>query len=250
MAEIIAVANHKGGVGKTATSVSLSAIIASKNKKVLLVDMDPQGSSGSWLGAVSSSSLHDCICESAPLEVEKTQFKNLDVVAGGYALASAEKKLSGTKDPENNLFQALTKIRNEYSYILIDCPPGLGFLTLSAIKASSGVLLPLEAHPLSLRGIVDMKKVIKAVSGRSEREIDILGIVPCRVHTRRALHKEVMESLEKTFPKKIAPVVRENVSLAEAPAHCKPINIYAPRSNGTADYKKVANWVMRNTGGQ
>ncbi|PLX70440.1 MAG: hypothetical protein C0602_06405 [Denitrovibrio sp.] len=250
MAEIIAVANHKGGVGKTATSVNLSAIIASKNKKVLLIDMDPQGSSSSWIGSDNKSdSLYNSVYNAAPLETEKTEFKNLDIVSGSYSLATVENKITGTKGSEFNLYKSILKLKEKYSYIFIDCPPGLGFLTVSAISASSGILLPLEAHPLSLRGIVDMKRIISAISSRSESDVDILGIVPCRVHTRRALHKEVMESLEKSFPNKITPVIRENVSLAEAPAHCKPINIYAPKSNGSMDYKKVAAWVMKNTGG-
>jgi len=251
LTKIIAVANHKGGVGKTATAVNLSAIIASGGNKVLLIDMDPQGSASSWIGVENSgNSLFKSISSGAPLEVEKTPFKNLDIASGGYALAAAEKNIAGIKDSEINLHQAISGLKQNYSYIFIDCPPGLGFLTISALNASTGILLPLEAHPLGLRGIADMKRVIAALNNRANNKTEIIGIVPCRAHIRRTLHKEVMDSLENVFPGKISPVVRENVSMAEAPAHCKPINVYAPNSNSSVDYKRVAKWIRNNTGGQ
>jgi len=251
LTEIIAVANHKGGVGKTATAVNLAAIIASSGKKVLLIDMDPQGSASSWIGVENNGNpLFESISSGSPLEIEKTPFKNLDIVPGGYTLAAVEKNVSGVNNSEKNLHQAISEIMSTYAYVFIDCPPGLGFLTISALNASTGVLLPLEAHPLGLRGIADMRRVIEALNSRTNKKTDIIGVVPCRAHIRRTLHKEVMESLENAFPGKITPVVRENVSMAEAPAHCKPINIYAPNSNSSADYKRVAKWIRNNSGGR
>jgi chromosome partitioning protein len=246
--KIIAVANHKGGVGKTATAVSLSSILAAAGEKVLLLDLDPQGSASSSVGIEESgSALFESLAGRAPLQTSPTAFKNLDLAPGGHILATAEKTLGTAKGAERNLAGSLSAI-NSYSYIFIDCPPGLGFLTLSAIAACTEVLLPLEAHHLGLRGVVDMVRIVDTVHAKINPNASILGVVPCRAHVRRILHKEVMESLEAAFPGRITPVVRENVALAEAPAHGKPVNFYAPHSNAAADYKQVVRWIKKKTG--
>lgn len=245
---IIAVANHKGGVGKTASAVNIASLLAAGGKRVLLIDLDPQGSASSWLGAEESGAeLGQALAEGKPLPAKKTAFKNLDLIASGIALASAEKTLGQEIGAERILAELLAPMTDGYAYVLMDCPPGLGFLTVSAITASTGVLLPLEAHPLGLRGLADIRRVVDTINRRINSRATIMGVIPCRAHVRRALHREVMVALETAFPGKIAPVVRENVALAEAPAHRKPVNIYAPKSNGCADYKKVAQWVRKRT---
>ncbi|MDT8424173.1 MAG: ParA family protein [Desulfuromonadales bacterium] len=246
MTKIIAIANHKGGVGKTATAVSLSSIFAGQGRKVLLIDFDPQGNASAWLHARGGGgNLLAALAAEADLVVEDTSFAGLQLVAGGLPLASAQKVLDTETGAEHLLRELLQRSAGSWDMIFLDCPPGLGFLTVNALAASTDILLPLEAHPLGLRGVNDSRKVINAVQQRLNPATKITGVLPCRAHLRRTLHREVMVALESAFPGHVAPPVRENVALAEAPAHGLPINHYSPRSHGSNDYRNVARWLSR-----
>jgi len=246
MPQIIAIANHKGGVGKTATAVNLAAIFADKGYRTLLVDLDPQGNSSAWLNATENgAALVEALANETSLEVEQTPFSGLQLAAGGLPLAAAQKSLGHEVGAELLLGEMLQRSQKQWDLVFLDCPPSLGFLTINALAASTGVLLPLEAHPLGLRGLSDSRKVVHAVQKRLNPGTSIIGVVPCRVHPRRALHREVMLALEDAFPDQVTPSIRENVAVAEAPAHGLPINLYSPRSNGCLDYRKVANWLAK-----
>lgn len=244
MPHVIAIANHKGGVGKTATAVNLSSIFAEQGRKILLIDLDPQGNSSIWLKAKGNGSAFlDGLATKSSLAIEDTAIPGLQLVAGGISLASAQSSLGSEVGSEFLLSELLLQSINSWDIVFLDCPPSLGFLTINALVASTGVLLPLEAHPLGLRGLNDSRKVVATVQKRLNPETSIVGVIPCRVHLRRALHREVMEALEGAFPGLVTPPVRENVAIAEAPAHGLPINHYSRRSNGAQDYRNVAQWL-------
>jgi chromosome partitioning protein len=244
MAQIIAVANHKGGVGKTASAVNLAALFAEQGTNTLLVDLDPQGNASTWLDAKDNgSALVKALTGDQPLTPEKTAIPNLNIVAGGMPLASAQKSLDVDVGVEFLLNDLLKRSAGTWDMIFLDCPPSLNFLTVNALTACTGVLLPLEAHPLGLRGLNDSRKVVNAVCQRLNPLAKIIAVLPCRAHLRRALHREVIAALEEAFPNHVAPAVRENVAIAEAPAHGLPIHCYSPRSNGCHDYKRVTAWL-------
>ncbi len=246
MRRVIAVDNHKGGVGKTATAVNLAAALAEAGEAALVVDLDPQGSASSWLGAeADGAETLEAFCGGGPLPVRDTGTPGLQVVASGPAMAGAERRLAGEVGAELLLGEALARTPGPWSWVLLDCPPGLGLLSINALAAATGVLVPVEAHHLGLRGLADSRRTVDAVRRRLNPAVAIVGVLPCRAHPRRALHREVVEALEAAFPGRVGPVIRENVSLAEAPAHGVPVHRYAPRSHGAADYRTAAAWLRR-----
>lgn len=246
MRRIIAIANHKGGVGKTASAVNLAAALADAGEPALVVDLDPQGSATSWLGVEDEGDRTlAAFTEGAALPVHPTAVKGLDLVPSGTAMASAERKLAGEIGAERLLAESLARTKGGWKWVLVDCPPGLGLLSVNAIAAAQGVLVPVEAHHLGLRGLVDSRRTVEAVKRRLNAAVRIVGVLPCRAHGRRALHREVLEALEASFPGRVGPAIRENVALAEAPAHGVPVSKYAPRSHGAEDYRKAAEWLRR-----
>jgi chromosome partitioning protein len=244
MGRIIAVANHKGGVGKTATAVNLAAVLAEQGETALVVDLDPQGSASSWLGQeADGAGALEALSDGVPLPLHDTVFERLQVVPGGTALASAERRLAGEIGAEHLLAEALGRTGGSWDWVFLDCPPSLGLLAVNALTAADAVLVPVEAHHLGLRGLVDSRRAVEAVQRRLNPRLEIAGVLPCRAHPRRTLHREVLEALEASFPGRVGPVIRENVSLAEAPAYGAPVTRYAPRSNGAADYRAAAYWL-------
>ena len=240
----VAVANQKGGVGKTASAVNLAAALGETGERVLVVDLDPQGSASAWLGVEDDGAeLLEALAGAAELPVVETDTPNVDLVPGGLALAGAERRLAAVIGPERLLWESLGKTAGPWAWVFIDTPPSLGVLTINALAAAERVLVPVEAHPLGLRGVAELRRTVEAVAERLNPGVELLGVLPCRAHPRRRLHAEAMEALERAFPGRVGPMIRENVALAEAPAHGQPVTIYAPRSNGAMDYRKAAGWI-------
>ncbi|MBI5018284.1 MAG: ParA family protein [Deltaproteobacteria bacterium] len=244
MRRVIAIANHKGGVGKTATAVNLAAALAEAGEGTLVVDLDPQGSASSWLGVEDEGAAAlEAFSSGAALPVRPTGTAGVDLVASGTAMASAERRLAGEIGAERLLSESLARTAGPWTWVLVDCPPGLGLLSVNALAAATGVLVPVEAHHLGLRGLADSRRTVEAVRRRLNPALEIVGVLPCRAHGRRALHREVVELLESSFPGRVGPAIRETVALAEAPAHGVPVTRYAPRSHAAADYRRAAAWL-------
>jgi chromosome partitioning protein len=239
---VFSVMNHKGGVGKTTTAVNLAAGWAEKGLRVLLIDNDPQGSAGLSLGVSDDGQgLLQALSVSNGLPVVETRMPTLFLVPSGPGLVEARRRFSGALGLEL-LQRCLERTPGDWDRIVIDCPPGEEILTVGALRASRYVLIPVEVHFLGLNGI---NQILNTVS--SVREVNSLfeigAVIPCRAHPRRIIHREIMEKLEALFPGKVAPQVRESVSLAEAPAFGVPIFQYAPHSSGADDYREVIRWL-------
>jgi chromosome partitioning protein len=249
MTRIVAVANHKGGVGKTATAVNLAAALVESGATAAVVDLDPQGSATSWLGVeADGADALEALSDGVPLPVRDTAVAGLQLVPGGTALASAERRLAGEIGAERLLAEALARTGGGWDWVFLDCPPSLGLLAVNAMAAAHAVLVPVEAHHLGLRGLVDSRRTVEAVQRRLNPGLEIVGVLPCRAHPRRTLHREVLEALEAAFPGRVGPTIRENVALAEAPAHGMPVTRYASRSNGATDYRAAAGWLRERLG--
>ena len=239
---IFSVMNHKGGVGKTTTAVNVAAGWAENGKRVLLIDNDPQGSAGLSLGvADDGQALLQALATSSMLPVRVTGVPGYiwllpvrDWVRPGIASAGP----SGWSCCE----ESLERTPGDWDRIVIDCPPAEEMLTLGALRASHFVLIPVEVHFLGLNGINQVLKTVSVVQ-RDNPLLEIGAVIPCRSHPRRIIHREIMEKLEALFPGKVAPQVRESVSLAEAPASGVPIFRYARHSSGAADYREVIRWL-------
>ncbi len=239
---IFSVMNHKGGVGKTTTAVSLAAGWAEKGQRVLLIDNDPQGSAGLSLGVSNDGEgLLQALSASNALPVIETVMPELYLVPSGPGLVEARRRFSGALGLEL-LRRSLERTPGDWDRVVIDCPPGEEILTLGALRTSHFVLVPVEVHYLGLNAIQQILQTVAAVQ-QDNRLLEIGAVIPCRAHPRRIIHREIMEKLESLFPGKVAPLVRESVSLAEAPAFGRPIFQYAPGSNGAADYREVIRWL-------
>jgi chromosome partitioning protein len=239
---IFSVMNHKGGVGKTTTAVNLAAGWAEDGRRVLLIDNDPQGSAGLSLGVSDDGQrLLQALSASNALPVVKTVMPELYLVPSGPGLVEARRRFSGVLGLEL-LRRCLERTPGDWDRVLIDCPPGEEILTIGALRASRYVLIPVEVHYLGLNGINQILKTILSVQ-EANPLFEIGAVIPCRAHPRRIIHREIMEKLEALFPGKVAPLVRETVSLAEAPASGKSIFQYAPGSSGAADYREVIRWL-------
>lgn len=241
----IAIVNQKGGSGKTTTAVNLAASLVNLNKKVLLIDMDPQGSASLWLGLKDlGKNLFDVLTSSKELKdvVITTNQKGLDIVPSSTILSGVEKALASEVGTETILKNKLNDFNiNEYDYVLIDCPPTLGILSLNALTAVNEVIVPVEAHVMALHGLVQLMKTINKVRERLNPDLKISGILPCRVDFRTKHSKEVLEQLNRRFEKQVYnSVIRENVKLAEAPLHYLPITEYDRNCHGTKDYAMLA----------
>jgi chromosome partitioning protein len=241
---IIAIVNQKGGSGKTTTAVNLAASLVDLNKKVLLIDMDPQASASLWLGYKDQGKrLFNVITGSNKLEdaIIATNQKGLSIVPSSNILSGIEKALANEVGVETILKNKLTGIVDIYDYILIDCPPTLGILSLNALSAAKEIIVPVEAHVMALHGLVQLMKTITKVQERLNPNLKISGILPCRVDFRTKHSKEVLDQLNKRFEKQIyKSVIRENIKLAEAPLHFKPISKYDQNCNGSKDYAMLA----------
>lgn len=250
MAKVISIANQKGGVGKTTTAVNLSACIAQKGKKVLLIDIDPQGNATSGLGVepYDDKSIYNVLVEDMDMSetIHNTMVKKLDVCPANINLAGAEIELVSMVSRENRLKDAVDTIRDMYDYIFIDCPPSLGLITLNAFTASNSVLVPIQCEYYALEGLGQLINTIKLVQKHLNKALEIEGVVLTMFDSRTNLSNEVASEVEKYFGNKVfQTIIPRNIRLSEAPSHGLPITLYDSDSKGAEKYKKLAKEVIK-----
>ena len=244
MGKIISVANQKGGVGKTTTSVNLSTILAKKGKKVLLIDADPQGNASSGVGIDRNDvelSVYDILINEIEASdvVKKTNIKNLNLCPSNINLAGAEVELVSVMSREHRLKEKLDKIKNDYDFIIIDCPPSLGLITLNAFTASNSVLIPVQCEYYALEGLGQLLNTINLVKKHLNKDIEIEGALLTMYDIRTNLSNQVVKEVKKYFNDKVYKnVIPRNVKLSEAPSYGMPISVYDPRSKGAKSYEK------------
>ena len=254
MSRIIAVANQKGGVGKTTTSVNLSACLAEAGKKVLLVDVDPQGNTTSGLG-LDKNSLEKTIYEVISGEIDIKEgiidnlFDNLSLLPANRNLSGAEIELITTERMQYIMKEKLEEIRDEYDYIVLDCPPALGMLTVNAMTAADSVLVPIQCEFYALDGLSQLIYTIELIKKNLNPSLHIEGVVFTMYDARTNLSLQVVENVKDNLNQTIyKTIIPRNVRLAEAPSHGLPINIYDSRSTGAESYRLLAEEVISNGG--
>ena len=242
---IVAVSNQKGGTAKTTTAVNLAACLVNLNQRVLLIDLDAQGNASSWMlgaGEHTETDLSTVWTDHATLadQIVTTDW-GVDLVPSSPSLMAVEKNANDY----GVLRTAVSALKKRYQWVLIDCSPSLGLLTLSAFMAATKLIVPVEAHVLALEGLATLTQTMDVIRNRQRSRIELGAIIPCRV-SRTRLAREVVEQLRAEFGKLVTSVViRENIKLAEAPSWHQPITQYAPDSNGAADYQAVAGELLR-----
>lgn len=248
MAKIIAVANQKGGVGKTTTAVNLACCVATRGKRVLLCDFDPQGNASSGVGVApkEGGTVYDCIVGGASPRNCLVRTKYCTLLPADIRLAAAEVELAELPHRERRLKEALDTVSGEFDYIFIDCPPSLGQLTVNALTACHTVLVPMQCEYYALEGLSQLVASIRAVKRSSNPQIDIEGIVLTMFDSRTNLTIQVAEEVKKFFGNKVfKTVIPRNVRLSEAPSHGMPVHVYDRLSRGAAAYEAVAEEFLR-----
>jgi len=251
MGKIIAFANQKGGVGKTTTCVNVAAYLSDMGKKVLIVDMDPQGNATSGVGVDKSEelkSIYNVMSGENYVEevIKKTKLKNLDILPSEINLAGAEIELVQMDNRENVIKNILNRLRNSYDYICIDCAPSLGLLTVNALTAADSVLIPIQCHFYSLEGLSQLMNTIKLVKKHLNSSIDIEGVVLTMIESRSKLVIEVSNEVKKFFGTKVFDtVIPKNIRLAEAPSYGETILTYDPRGKGAQAYRNLAVEILK-----
>lgn len=250
MGRIIAIANQKGGVGKTTTAINLSASVASLGKKVLAIDMDPQGNMSSGLGVDKNEvekTVYDLIIGNIGIEecIYEEVIENLDVLPSNIDLSAAEIELIGVDNKEYILRDEVNKVKEKYDFIIIDCPPALSMLTINAMTTSDSVLVPIQCEYYALEGLSQLIHTIELVQERLNPELEIEGVVFTMYDARTNLSLQVVENVKDNLNQNIyKTIIPRNVRLAEAPSYGMPINLYDPKSKGTESYLLLAEEVI------
>lgn len=252
MGRIIAIANQKGGVGKTTTSVNLSACLAHIGKKVLLIDTDPQGNATSGVG-INKGDVQNCIYDVLIDDVKisdvilQTKVDNLDIIPATISLAGAEIELVSTISREVRMKHAIHEAKDIYDYIIIDCPPSLGLLTINALTASDAILIPVQCEYYALEGLSQLLSTIRLVQKHLNEDLTIDGVLLTMFDARTNLGIQVIEEVKKYFQDKVyKTIIPRNVRLSEAPSHGEPIIVYDSRSRGAEVYLELAKEVVHN----
>lgn len=250
MGRTIVVANQKGGVGKTTTSINLSASLASLGKKVLVIDMDPQGNTTSGLGVEKDeveNTVYELLLGEKTIQecLQPEIFENLSILPSNVNLAGAEIELIGIEEKEYILKKALNKVRKKYDFIIIDCPPSLNMLTVNALTAADTVLVPIQCEYYALEGLSQLIHTIELVQDRLNPKLEIEGVVFTMYDARTNLSLQVVENVKGYLHQNIyKTIIPRNVRLAEAPSHGLPINLYDTRSAGAESYRMLAQEVL------
>lgn len=250
MAQIISVANQKGGVGKTTTTVNLGACLASLGKRVLLVDMDAQGNATSGVGIRKpdvTQDIYDVLVNELPIAEATlvTEHENLSIVPATLQLAGAEIELTSMMARESRLKGSLAEVNDQYDYILIDCPPSLGHLTINSFTASDSILIPVQCEYYALEGLSQLLNTVRLVQKHFNPELEIEGVLLTMYDARTNLGNEVVEEVRKYFREKVyETIIPRNIRLSEAPSHGMPIIDYDPRSRGAEVYQVLAKEVV------
>ncbi len=251
MPRILTIANQKGGVGKTTTAVNLAASLAASERRTLLVDIDPQGNAGSALGVardeVEGQSLYEVLLDGRPASevIRQTELKFLDLVPASRHLVGAELELATADGREYRLKDALDPVASQYEYVLVDCPPSLGLLTLNGLVAAQGVIIPIQCEYYALEGLADVLGTIDLVRGAANPALRVDGIV-LTMHAANNLAEQVEDEIRTHFKKEVfKTVIPRNVKLSESPSHGKPVLLYDVGSKGCRSYLELAREVVR-----